>query len=169
MRLLCVSLVLALAAAGQSSPKRRSAPPRTLSHQPIAFSHKIHSAQGLDCAFCHSNPDPGETMTIPDAEFCMNCHTTVASEKPAIKKLSRVAQSKKPIAWVRIYSLPGFVFWSHRTHLTAGQSCQACHGDVGNMAAIRPTNVTTMDGCVDCHNSKEVNAGCSACHEGRSS
>ncbi len=137
--------------------------------QPIPFSHKLHSAQNLDCSSCHSNPDPGDNMTIPDAEFCMDCHQTVAADKPAIKKLAHFAGSRKPIPWVRVYSLPAFVFWRHRIHLAAGQSCEACHGDVAAMHVVRATTVTTMDGCVDCHDRKDANTGCSTCHEGQGS
>jgi Cytochrome c7 and related cytochrome c/Class III cytochrome C family len=137
--------------------------------QPIEFSHKKHAAQGLDCDFCHSNVEPGEKMSIPDAPLCMECHQTVASDKPSIKKLSQFATSKKPVPWIPVYSLPAFVFWSHRTHLSAKQPCEACHGKVGDMEAVQKTNVTTMDGCVDCHDQKNASTGCRTCHESRTS
>lgn len=137
--------------------------------QPIAFSHKLHSEQQIDCATCHENPDPGENMTIPSAEFCMTCHQAVAAEKPGIKQLAQFAKEKKAIPWIRVNSLPAFVFWSHRTHLTAAQPCTACHGRVADMDVIRPTNITTMDACVDCHDKKDANTGCAACHESRTS
>jgi len=108
-------------------------------------------------------------MTIPDAEFCMNCHRSIAAEKPAIKELAQFAQAKEAIPWERIYSLPAFVFWSHRTHLAAAQQCSACHGKVASMEIVRATNVTTMEACVDCHDKKDASTGCSTCHEGRSS
>ncbi len=137
--------------------------------QPIAFSHKLHSEQQIDCATCHENPDPGENMTIPSAEFCMTCHQAVAAEKPGIKQLAQFAKEKKAIPWIRVNSLPAFVFCSHRTHLTAAQPCTACHGRVADMDVIRPTNITTMDACVDCHDKKDANTGCAACHESRTS
>ena len=137
--------------------------------QPIAFSHKLHAQQELDCAFCHENPDPGETMTIPSGEVCMNCHDTLAADKPAIRELAQFVRNKKPVPWVRVYSLPAFVFWSHRTHLKAGQPCAACHGNVSEMEVVRPTNVTTMDACVACHDKKDANTGCATCHESRTS
>jgi Cytochrome c7 and related cytochrome c/Class III cytochrome C family len=161
--------VLCCALPGITSEKTRRIASHNLVQQPIAFSHKLHSAQNLDCGFCHSTLDSGENMTIPDAEFCMTCHQTVAADKPPIKKLAQFARSHKPIPWVRVYSLPAFVFWGHRTHLAAGQSCDACHGDVASMPVVRATSVTTMDGCVSCHNQKEANTGCSTCHEGQSS
>jgi hypothetical protein len=137
--------------------------------QPIEFSHKKHAAQGLDCDFCHSNLEPGEKMSIPDAALCMDCHQAVATDKSSIKKLSQYATSKKPVPWIPVYSLPAFVFWSHRTHLSAKQPCEACHGKVVDMEVVQKTNVTTMDGCVDCHDKKDASAGCRTCHESRTS
>jgi hypothetical protein len=165
------ALAVATLGCAQSSNVTRAEeqPARTEVKQPIAFSHKLHAQQKLDCASCHDNPDPGESMTIPDAEFCMNCHQGIATEKPAVKQLAQFAQEKKPIPWVRIYSLPAFVFWSHRTHLAARQVCTACHGDVKEMDTIRPTKVTSMDACIDCHDKKDANAGCATCHESRTS
>lgn len=148
---------------------KRDSASQAQASQPLAFSHKLHSEQKLECAFCHENPDPGEAMSIPDAEFCMNCHETIAADKPAIRELAQFARTKKPIEWVRMYSLPAFVFWSHRTHLGAGQQCAACHGDVTQMEIVHPTNVTTMDACVECHDKKDANTGCATCHESRTS
>ena len=137
--------------------------------QPIDFSHKKHAAQGLDCDFCHSNLEPGEKMSIPGVTLCMDCHQAVATDKPSIKKLSQYATSKKPVPWIPVYSLPAFVFWSHRIHLSAKQPCEACHGNVGDMEVVQKTNVTTMDGCVECHDQKDASAGCRTCHESRTS
>ena len=135
--------------------------------QPIPFSHKTHSAQNIECVSCHSNPDPGESMAFPDSTLCMACHQVVAAAKPAIKKLARFSQSKRPIPWVRVYAVPAFVFWSHRTHLEAAQQCADCHGNVSQMDVLQITKVTTMDGCVQCHEKKDASTGCVTCHEGR--
>jgi len=168
-----VTLLLVLGVAAQEakpSPsekhaKRKASP--ILVSQPIPFSHKTHSAQNIECGVCHSNPDPGESMAFPDSTLCMACHQTVAVAKLAIKKLARFSQSKRPIPWVRVYSVPAFVFWSHRTHLDAAQLCADCHGNVSQMDVLQATNVTTMDGCVQCHEKKDASTGCVICHEGR--
>lgn len=118
--------------------------------QPIPFSHKAHVARGLECKDCHTNADPGEDMGLPQAAKCMACHGTIA----------------KPIPWVRVYSLPAEIYWSHRPHLTAGMTCTTCHGRVSDMDVVaRVTNVTTMQGCVDCHKEHKVSTGCNFCHE----
>lgn len=134
--------------------------------QPVAFSHKIHTAVGLKCQECHPNPDPGDHMTLPAAARCMQCHATIASQKPEIKKLAEFSASKKPIPWVRVYSVPAMAYWNHRAHLSASLQCEACHGQVAQMDAVaKVTNVTTMDGCIACHREKGAGTGCGFCHE----
>jgi len=105
-------------------------------------------------------------MGLPEAAKCMLCHTTIAKDKPAIQALRDFAQSKKPIPWVRVYSLPAEIYWSHRPHLSAGMTCDACHGALADMDIVaRVTNVTTMQGCVDCHKAHQVSTGCNFCHD----
>lgn len=139
--------------------------------QPIPFSHKAHVALQLGCTFCHTNPDPGNQMTLPAAERCMGCHAKVATDRPAIQQLARAAaQGGEPIPWKQVYSVPSFVYWSHRTHTDASIGCVACHGDVAQMdVTVKVTNVTTMAGCVGCHRQKEAPTGCETCHESQSS
>jgi hypothetical protein len=105
-------------------------------------------------------------MGLPAAAKCMACHSTIAKDKPAIQALRNFAESKNPIPWVRVYSLPAEIYWSHRPHLSAGMTCTACHGQVSDMDVIaRVTNVTTMQGCVDCHKEHKVSTGCNFCHD----
>ena len=138
--------------------------------QPIPFSHKQHVALALKCGECHPNPDPGEAMTLPSTGKCMQCHVSVAKDKPAIQKLSEYARNKQEVPWVGVYRLPNWVFWSHRTHLEAHVICSPCHGDVASMDVMsRVTNVTTMGGCVACHQKNGAPTGCQTCHEDRHS
>jgi hypothetical protein len=147
---------------GNAAETMSSAPPA----QPLPYSHKKHVSFGMKCKDCHTNPDPGSQMSFPPTELCMNCHITIAKEKPAIKKLAEFAKSKQRIPWVRVYAVPSFVYWSHRTHLDADLKCETCHGPVGQMDVVaQVTNVTTMAGCVDCHREKEASTGCQTCHE----
>ena len=107
-------------------------------------------------------------MGLPEASKCMACHFSIARDKPAIQALTEFTKSKQPIPWVRVYSLPAEVYWSHRTHLNAGMTCEMCHGQVSLMEVVaRVTNVTSMEGCVDCHKERKVSTGCSLCHEGK--
>jgi Cytochrome c7 and related cytochrome c len=134
--------------------------------QPLPFSHKQHSSLGLKCAECHANPDPGEHMTFPETSKCMDCHRLVAKDKPSIRKLADFARSQEPIPWVRLYSVPAWVFWGHRAHTESGAQCAVCHGDVAQMEVTEKLPATTtMAGCIACHRGKQVSTGCAFCHD----
>jgi len=134
--------------------------------QPLPYSHKQHLALGLQCKDCHSNGDPGKLMTLPATDQCMQCHVSIATEKPAIEKLAEYAKSKQPIPWVRVYKvLPG-IEWGHRVHLEAGVKCETCHGPVAQMEKMSEvTSVTTMYACLHCHERNHAKASCDACHK----
>ena len=138
--------------------------------QPVPFSHKKHMSLGLRCNDCHPNADPGEAMTFPSVAKCMLCHVTIAKDKPDIRKLAEYAASKQEVPWFRVYQVPDWVFWSHRTHLDAKIVCESCHGDVKSVeVTAKSTDVTTMGGCVACHIKRKAPTGCQTCHENRSS
>jgi hypothetical protein len=104
-------------------------------------------------------------MTLPATSTCMACHVIVAKDKPAIQKLAEFAKSKQAIPWVRVYVVSGWVYWNHRSHLEAGMKCEMCHGQVSQMDVMgRASNVTTMEGCVDCHRKNDASTGCQYCH-----
>jgi len=167
--LLASPLFLASQLAAQTSGKPevpanplRPAPPA----QPIPYSHKTHLALGIKCTDCHTNPDPGNRMSYPAASTCMQCHTTVAKDKPSIQKLAQFAASQQPIPWVPVYVvLPG-VQWTHRRHVEAGVKCETCHGAVAQMDAMaETTSVTAMAVCINCHQMHNAKASCGSCHQ----
>ena len=136
--------------------------------QPIAFSHKKHLALKLKCSDCHSNPDPGETISFPKVSQCMVCHVAIAKESPDLQRLRNFAKLKQEIVWVELNKLPDWVYWSHRTHLEANVKCESCHGAVENIEVMtRLATVTTMGGCVACHQRNNGPTGCLSCHEGK--
>ena len=134
--------------------------------QPIPYSHKQHLALGLDCKTCHTNPAAGKLMTFPDTARCMQCHATIAKDKPSIQKLRTYAKSKQAVPWVRVYTvLPG-VAWSHGPHLEAGWNCETCHGQVRGMEQMSEvTSVTTMYVCLNCHEVNHAKTACDTCHK----
>ncbi|MGC0772908.1 MAG: cytochrome c3 family protein [Candidatus Acidiferrum sp.] len=134
--------------------------------QPILYSHKKHLSFGLECKNCHTNPDPGKLMTFPATSKCMECHATIAKDKPSIQKLAEYSTSKQPIPWIRVYTvLPG-VAWNHRAHLQAGVKCEACHGQVAQMDAMSEvTSVITMYSCLHCHEMSHAKTACDTCHK----
>ena len=134
--------------------------------QPIPYSHKQHIALGLKCASCHEMPDPGEMMGIPAASKCMTCHQSVKKDSPAIQKLAGFADRKEPVPWVRVYQIPGYVFFSHKEHLAkAKASCETCHGPVRERDALRKEKEISMAACMDCHRERQASLACNFCHE----
>jgi hypothetical protein len=78
------------------------------------------------------------------------------------------------IPWVRVHNLPDYVYFDHRAHVSAGVTCQRCHGPVETMERVRQVESLSMGWCVNCHreanalgiNGKAVHAStdCAACH-----
>ena len=105
--------------------------------QPIPFNHKVHAAAGLTCLGCHTIAAPGDLAGLPGAAFCMGCHDTIKKDSPAIQTLKAFASERKPIPWVRVYKLPGFVYFSHQVHhKQARVECAVCHGPVADRNII---------------------------------
>ncbi len=152
------------AAAKQMVPNNPAEHPAR--EQPIPYSHKKHLAFGLECKNCHTNPEPGKLMTFAATSKCMECHVTIAKDKPSIQKLAAFAKSQQPIPWVRVYTvLPG-VAWTHRAHLAAGVKCETCHGAVREMDAMSEvTSVVTMYSCLSCHEMNHAKTSCDTCHK----
>jgi predicted CXXCH cytochrome family protein len=118
----------------------------------------------LPCQTCHTPSPSGEALRIPQAQVCMQCHQTVAADRPAIQKLASYAQSNSPIPWVRIYELQSFVTFSHKTHLDHGATCEQCHGAVSTRDRLSKESDLSMKWCVDCHTAKRASIDCNACH-----
>ena len=133
--------------------------------QPLPYGHKTHLALGLKCQDCHTNPEPGNQMTFPVTTKCMQCHSAVAKDKPAIQKLAEFSKSREPIPWVRVYQITPGVNWSHRKHIQAGMKCVMCHGEVSQLDAMaQTTSVTAMASCISCHQAHNAPTICSTCH-----
>jgi hypothetical protein len=143
-----------------------SAPVKAPAAQPIPFSHKTHVAVGLTCLSCHRIAAPGDLAGFPDPAFCMGCHDTIKKDSPAIQTLKSFATDKKAIPWVRIYKLPGFVYFSHQVHHKQAQvECAACHGPVEDRNVIVLEKSTAMAECMKCHDQRKAPNGCDVCHD----
>ncbi|MGI4854966.1 MAG: cytochrome c3 family protein [Janthinobacterium lividum] len=134
--------------------------------QPIPFNHQQHvQTAKLACNDCHEPTKTGVALAMPQPTKCMMCHVAIATEKPAIQRLAAAAAANENIAWVRVYRVPSFVTFSHKTHTSAGNKCEDCHGDVSNAVAIAPVKDMSMGGCIACHQAKGAPATCDTCHE----
>ena len=157
---LAAAAVLLSAYSGASSSQGRQ--PR----QPINFPHPVHvQTLGMSCLYCHfsanKSPDPG----MPAVGTCMGCHTLIGPNRPAIagqRAAYKSAEIEKlqnyykngagiPIPWERIHKVPEYVRFPHMRHVSAGVTCQSCHGQVQKMAQVYQEASLNMGWCVRCH------------------
>jgi hypothetical protein len=146
--------------------------------QPIPFSHRLHAGEmGIECKYCHFGSEKGRHAGIPPVNVCMNCHKTVKTNSPEIKKIKKAYESGESIKWVRIHKLPDFVYFDHSRHINRGVNCKTCHGPVQEMDVVRQYNTLAMGWCINCHRDytrnppphlkdKNINAklDCAGCH-----
>jgi hypothetical protein len=134
--------------------------------QPIAYTHKVHLANGMQCVNCHTGVDTGPDARIPGVKFCMMCHQVVAADRPEIKKLAAYYQRGEDVPWRRVYNYSHEVHvkFNHAPHVRAGVACQKCHGDMTQQTvAVRKVDLI-MRFCVDCHKQKKASIDCTTCH-----
>ena len=106
--------------------------------QPIFYSHKLHAGElKIDCKYCHVTVEEGRHASIPSVQICMNCHAGVGKDKDGVIKLTKYADEKRPVPWVKVYDLPDFVYFDHSRHIKAGLDCDRCHGDLKTMGRVR--------------------------------
>ena len=100
--------------------------------QPIAYTHKVHLASGMQCTTCHVGVDQGPEAQIPNVTFCMTCHQVIDTDNPEIKKIAAYQARGEDIPWVRVYnySPSAHVRFNHAPHIRAGVNCATCHGDM---------------------------------------
>lgn len=103
-------------------------------------------------------------MTMPPEAQCMQCHETIDAQSPAIKKLAAFLKERKPVPWVKVYTLPDYVYFSHSDHLKAKIGCEVCHGPVAERDVITKEKPTSMTACMDCHRAKGAPVRCNTCH-----
>ncbi len=134
--------------------------------QPIAFSHKLHAGDnGIPCLFCHRDAPVSPVAGIPAVADCRACHQFIAPNAPEIQKLTGYWEKQEPIPWVRVYSLPDFVYFPHMMHIRAGVGCDHCHGNVATMARITRSVSLRMGWCLNCHREHKASIDCWTCHK----
>ena len=159
--------------------------------QPIYFNHVIHAGSfKIDCQYCHADARRSEYAGLPSVERCLGCHKIIgAQDNPEIRKIHEYAGRGEAIPWVRIFKVPEFTFFPHKSHVRAGVACQHCHGPIERMPVVGadtgpklmddlqrvvglrpPSRPLTMGWCVECHREQNATRGmrapldCVACH-----
>ena len=154
-------LVVAAVVAGLARARRPLA-------QPIAFNHQLHVEEmGAECTDCHQHVLTGARATIPNIAVCADCHGEAQTESADEAKLVEYIQTGEPIPWVKVYTVPDHVYFSHRRHAAiAAIECETCHGEVGQRTkpVVWPAVKMTMDHCMDCHEESGASNDCIWCH-----
>lgn len=134
--------------------------------QPIAFSHKVHAGNnGIHCLFCHRYAPKSPAAGIPTVADCRSCHLFISPDAPEIRKLTQFWEKREPIPWVRVYSVPDFVYFPHMMHIRAQLDCSRCHGEVASMERITRSASLKMGWCLDCHRQHKASIDCWTCHK----
>ena len=167
LRFHCKWLLLAAALYGQ--PKEYKAKDEKLPGdpvaQPIAYSHKVHVAMGMQCTTCHTMPGEGFLATYPKESMCMGCHSSIKKDSPEIEKLAAFAFKKSPVPWRRVYQVPDIVWFNHAVHVKEAKTeCGTCHGDVAKRDVLFQEKSTSMQTCMACHAERGAPNGCDFCH-----
>jgi hypothetical protein len=135
--------------------------------QPIAFNHSAHIGKAqMECLDCHLNAAIGPRATIPDVTWCMTCHKTIATDKPAVQQVAAYFNRGEDIPWQRVYGWndEAHVRFNHVAHTVASVPCTRCHGDVGGMTDAKRVVDHTMGFCISCHQERKASIDCLTCH-----
>ena len=136
--------------------------------QPVRYNHRFHTEDmGFGCLDCHQNAESHEKAMIPNIEMCGTCHIDEEAENSEVRKVAEYVASGTPIPWQEIHTVPDFVYFTHRRHVTLGKiECQVCHGEVSEMETPFISTAVNMDmeWCMKCHEQREVTNDCVSCH-----
>lgn len=136
--------------------------------QPILYNHKKHIEDaGLTCFDCHPRVATHQKASIPNIDFCQNCHKEAMTNSKEEEKLVQYIRKQEQIPWVQVHRVPDYAYFSHRRHVMAGKiACPECHGNVMEMTLpfSRPAVEINMKFCVRCHEKNRVNTDCATCH-----
>ena len=142
--------------------------------QPVAFNHRLHTYNNVPCTVCHASAASGQGAGLPAVTVCRRCHEDVLYESPEKAKIRLAVESGRGLAWIPVYALRPFVYFSHRRHVTLGKvPCRTCHGDVEQQTAPFQAAASPFAGrhgmraCITCHeesHSPYAGVDCVNCH-----
>jgi hypothetical protein len=121
--------------------------------QPIQFPHSKHISLGVQCLYCHPGALRGQSPGLPTEAKCYACHQQVNKTSTELDKLTSYVKNDQAIAWVPVFILPDFVYYSHRPHIAAGLNCENCHGEIGQETVAQPQKMN-MGWCLNCHRTR---------------
>ncbi len=136
--------------------------------QPIAFNHKKHIDQGLECDTCHKYYKTESFSGLPSVAVCLECHKEPVTKSPEEEKIRQFAAKGAQIPWKRIYREPDHVFYSHQAHVVLAKiECKTCHGNIAQSEKppTKPYVDMTMGWCMGCHKERKASNDCLTCHQ----
>lgn len=134
--------------------------------QAIAFTHKKHIENQIECVVCHQGVNESANAGLPSAKVCLHCHTFFATDSPEIKKLTAIYNSGLDVSWQRVYGFTpsAHVKFNHAPHVHVGIDCSNCHGNVKDMTVAVRTVDINMGFCLGCHRRRQASTDCITCH-----
>ncbi|HEY3412033.1 MAG TPA: cytochrome c3 family protein [Armatimonadota bacterium] len=136
--------------------------------QPVDFFHRVHAGdKQIACQYCHAQTTQSSFAGMPATQLCIRCHRVIIPNHPEIKKLKAFWEKGEGVPWERVNRLPGFVYFTHKAHISAGVPCETCHGDMRKMDRARQATPMNMGWCVTCHRTnkyKKAPTDCVVCH-----
>jgi len=150
---LLAGVVFGVAAINRSSWVTRQGVAR---EQPIQFSHQHHAGElGIDCRYCHTTVDRLAYAGMPPTQTCMNCHAQIWRDSEFLAPVRASWRDDRSIEWIKVYDLPGYVYFNHSIHIHKGIGCESCHGNVTRMNVLWQKPTLHMEWCLDCHRQPE--------------
>lgn len=124
--------------------------------QPVPFSHAVHAgALKMDCRYCHSTVETAAFAAIPPTQVCLNCHASIKADSPKLELVRKSFETGEPISWIKVHSVPDFVFFNHSAHINKGVACESCHGRIDQMEVVFQAKPLSMAWCLECHRAPE--------------
>ena len=89
--------------------------------------------------------------SIPPTSLCLNCHSQIWRDSPVLEPVRSSWRTGESLEWIKVYDLPGYVYFNHSIHVAKGVGCATCHGDVTKMNVLWQAPSLQMEWCIDCH------------------
>jgi Cytochrome c7 and related cytochrome c/Class III cytochrome C family len=124
--------------------------------QPVQFSHRHHAGElGIDCRYCHTTVEKLAYAGMPPTQTCMNCHAQLWRDSAFLEPIRASWRDGRSVDWIKVYDLPGYVYFDHSIHIAKGVGCESCHGEVTEMNVLWQQPTLHMEWCIGCHRQPE--------------
>lgn len=130
---------------------------------PYGFSHRVHAAEGLECADCHAGALQEDAPGMPVQSQCVLCHEEIDAKKPPERRIATLFDGQAFRA-ARPNHLAAEVVFSHKQHTAKQADCKACHAAIESDEFVGTRRTVTMTSCVDCHAEQGTANECATCH-----